>query len=134
MPDIVCGRLLLGCFCIGAGRTGVVSCAELAFLVAMVIMGLCSGLELAGYLLVPHSSHRRPPPLDSLLLLVLPVCSLCWLTGEEEQGALSLSVLGGPWALGICLSHGGSVIGSYWSCSPTGQHSSGPCLQAASCQ
>ena len=110
------------------------SCAELAFLVAMVIMGLCSGLELAGYLLVPHSSHRRPPPLVSLLLLVLPVCSLCWLTREEEQGALSLSVLGGPWALGICLSHGGSVIGSYWSCSPTGQHSSGPCLQAASCQ
>ena len=78
MPDIVWGRLLLGCFCIGAGRTGVVSCAELAFPVAMVIVGLCSGLELAGYLVVPHS-----------------VCSLCWLTGEEGQGTLSLSVIGG---------------------------------------
>ena len=95
MPDIVWGRLLLGCFCIGAGRTGVVSCAELAFPVAMVIVGLCSGLELAGYLLVPHSTHRRPPRLDSLLLLALSVCSLCWLTGEEGQGTLSLSVLGG---------------------------------------
>lgn len=86
MPDIVCGRLLLGCFCVGAGRTGVVSCAELAFLVAMVIMGLCSVLELAGYLLVPHSAHRQPPPLDSLLLLVLPACSLCWLTRGGGAG------------------------------------------------
>lgn len=89
----------------------------------------------AGWLLTGFP--LRPPPaspLDCLLLLVLPACSLCWLTREEGQGTLSLSVLGGPWALGTCLSPGGSVIGSYWSCSPTGQHSSRPCLQAASWQ
>lgn len=111
MPDIVCGDFCWAVFCIGAGRTGVVIAQSWHFLL-LWLSWVCSGLELAGYLLVsPLQPHTPTSPLDCLLLLVFPVCSLCWLTGRRGRVLFSLSVLGGPWALGTCLSPGGSVMG-----------------------
>ena len=81
----------------------------------------------AGWLLT--GSPFRPPSAPPLT-----VCS-CWCSppapcagwpGEEGQGALSLSVLGGPWALEMCISHRGSVIGSYWSSHPLVSAAAGP--------
>lgn len=93
MPDIVCGRLLLGCFCVELGGQGS-QVRRLAFLVAMVIVGLCSGLELAGYSGSPLRP-RQPPPLDCLLPAGVPCLLLVLADQGGGAGTLSLSVLGG---------------------------------------
>lgn len=100
MPDIVCGETSAGLFLYWSWEDrGCELALELAFLIIYGYRGSLLWLR-AGWLLTGSPLRPRQPPLGCLLLLVFPVCSLVLADQGGGQRYSSLSVLGGPWALG----------------------------------